>query len=228
MNHRRTIGYLASVLRVTWKAVAGAIGVLAGLVLVLLVLAAVHLLPQLRNPFAQTTSIRTGPVILKSITALSRYEAASGTFQVVVDLSTHASFIPSFIAGSQTLFIGDGTVVAYVDFSGLRGSAIDVSRAHNAVTIRLPAAQLEAPVLNVNQSYVFAEQQGLINRVANFFSGNPNSQQAVYITADSRIAAAARSSSLTADAERNTRQMLDDMLTTLGFQQITVLFAPAR
>jgi hypothetical protein len=228
MNHRRASGYLASVFTRTWKPVAGAIGVLAGLAVIWLVLAAVHLLPQLRNPFAQTTSISSGPVILKSITALSRYEAASGTFQVVIDLSTHTSFVPSFIAGSQTLFIGDGTVVAYVDFSGLNGGAIQVNSARSAVTIRLPAAQLEPPVLNVDQSYVFAEQQGLINRVANFFSGNPNSQQAVYIAADSRITQAAHSSGLTADAERNTRQMLDGMLTSLGFQRITVLFGPAR
>jgi Protein of unknown function (DUF4230) len=228
MNHRGSFGYLAAVFKATWKPIAGAIGVLAGLAAIWVVLAAVHLLPQLRNPFAQTTSITTGPVILKSITALSRYEAASGTFQVVVDLSTHTSFIPSFIAGSQTLFIGDGTVVAYVDFSGLHGDAIGVNNARTAVTIHLPAAQLEAPVLNVDQSYVFAEQQGLVNRVANFFSGNPNSQQAVYIIADKRIASAAHSSSLTADAERNTREMLNGMLTTLGFQHITVLFAASR
>jgi len=42
-------------------------------------------------------------------------------------------------------------------------------------------------VLNVHQSYVFAEQQGLVNRVGSFFSGNPNSQQAVYILAAQKI-----------------------------------------
>jgi hypothetical protein len=228
MNHWRAPGYLAPVLRAPWKPAAAAIGIVASLAVIWVALAAIHLLPQLRNPFAQTTSIQSGPVILKSITALSRYEAASGTFQVVIDLSTHTSFVPSFIAGSQTLFIGDGTVVAYVDFGSLHGRAIQVNSARRAVTVRLPAAALEAPVLNVDQSYVFAQQQGLINRVANFFSGNPNSQQAVYISADQRIAAAARSSGLVADAERNTREMLTGMLATLGFQQIAVLFAPAR
>jgi hypothetical protein len=197
----------------------------ATVIVVLLVLAAVHLLPQLRNPFTTTTTVSSGPALLKSITALSRYEAASGNFQVVVDLSTHTAFIPSFIAGSQTLFIGDGTVIAYVDFSGLKGSAITVNKTRTAVTVRLPAAQLESPVLNVNQSYVYAEQQGLLNRVATFFSGNPNSQQAVYIAADQKIQTAANRSGLTTDAERNTRAMLDGMLTSLGFANITVLFS---
>jgi len=190
----------------------------------LVVLSAVRLLPQLRNPFQTTTTVSSQPPLLKSITALSRYEAASGTFQVVVDLSQHTSFLPSFIAGSQTLFIGAGTVIAYVNFAGLKGSAIKVTSGHS-VTLTLPPAQLEPAVLNVRQSYVFAEQQGLVNRVGSFFSGNPNSQQQVYILAAKKINYAARSSALRADAQRNTTAMLDGMLSSLGFRRITVVYA---
>jgi hypothetical protein len=195
--------------------------VLAGL----LVLSAVHLLPQLRNPFSTTTTDRSGPVLLKSITALSRYEAASGSFQVVIDLSTHTAFIPSFLAGSDTLFIGQGTEIAYVNFGQLNGKAIRVSPDRTAVTVDLPDAQLEPAVLNVNQSYVYAEQQGLLNRIGNFFSGNPNSQQEVYILAQRKIETAARQSPLLTEAEKNTTGMLEGMLHSLGFQQVTVNFA---
>ncbi len=204
---------------------AALVAAVAGVVALLIVLAAVHLLPQLRNPFVTTTTQRTGPVLLKSITALSRYEAASGTFQVVVELASHTAFLPSFIAGSDTLFIGQGTEIAYVNFAGLTGKAIRMSAHGKAVTISLPPAQLEPAVLNVNQSYVYAEQQGLLNRVGNFFSGDPNSQQAVYILAQKKIEQAAKISSLLPDAQRNTRLMLDGMLHALGFQQITVRFA---
>src|ERR1051326_6524435 len=89
-------------------------------------LSAVHLLPRLRNPFAEQTTVTSQPVLLKSITALSRYEAASGSFQVVVDLSQH-SLLPSFLQGSETLFIGEGTDIAFVNFAGLKGKAIQVS-----------------------------------------------------------------------------------------------------
>jgi hypothetical protein len=200
--------------------VVGAIVTVAAL---LLVLSAVRLLPQLRNPFATHTTVRSQPPLLKSITSLSRYEAASGSFQVVVDLSEQVSFLPSFLAGSQTLFIGAGRVIAFVDFEGLKGSAITVSGA-NSVTIRLPRAQLEPAVLNVSQSYVFAEQQGFVNRIATFFAGNPNSQQAVYIAAEQRINAAARTSPLRADAQRNTTAMLDSMLISLGYRHVTVIY----
>jgi hypothetical protein len=198
---------------------------LAAAAVLVVVLSAVHLLPQLRNPFAETTTDRGGPAVLKSITALSRYEAASGAFQVVVDLTKRISFLPSFIQGTETLFIGQGTDLAFVDFSQLKGPAIRVSPDRSSVTVTLPRARLEPAVLDVRQSYVYAEQQGLLNRIGNFFSGNPNSQQQVYILAQQKIQAAAAASPLLAQAQRNTRDMLDSMLRSLGFQHVTVTFA---
>lgn len=205
--------------------VLGIVLALVVVIVLLVVLSAVRLLPQIRNPFAETTTVRSQPALLKSITALSRYEAASGSFQVVVDLSRRTSFLPSFIEGSETLFIGEGTDIAFVDFSGLKGRAIKVSHNHTAVTITLPPAQLEPAVLNVRQSYVFAQQQGLVNRIGNFFSGNPNSQQQVYVVAQQKIQSAAAHSSLISQAERNTESMLSGMLHSLGYQQVTVTFA---
>ncbi len=212
----------------------GLVGRLAGLAVAVaavlaavLVLSAVHLLPQLRNPFAETTTDRSQPVLLKSITALSRYEAASGSFQVVVDLSKRTAFLPSFIEGSDTLFVGQGTEIAFVDFSQLGDKAIRISANRSAVTVDLPGAQLEPAVLDVRQSYVYAQQQGLLNRIGNFFSGNPNSQQQVYILAQQKIETAAKQSPLVTEAEKNTRSMLDGMLRSLGFQQVSVTFGTA-
>ncbi len=203
------------------------IAAVVALAVVALVASAVHLLPQLRNPFAETTTDRSQPVLLKSITALSRYEAASGSFQVVVNLSQKTAFLPGFLEGSQTLFLGQGTDIAYVDFSHLKGKNLQVSPDRTAVTVRLPSPQLEPAVLNVQQSYVFAQQQGLLNRIGNFFSGNPNSQQAVYELAQQKISDAAKSSPLVAEAKTNTRGMMDGMLHSLGFSQVTVIFETA-
>ncbi|HUZ24046.1 MAG TPA: DUF4230 domain-containing protein [Streptosporangiaceae bacterium] len=214
--------------RIPGNGLTGRLAALAALVVaaavLLLVLSVVHLLPRLRNPFAETATVRNGPVVLKSITALSRYEAASGSYQVVVDLTRKTSFLPSFLAGSQTLFIGDGTDIAYVDFSRLRGPAIQVSQKRSSVTITLPPPRLEPAVLNVRQSYVFAEQQGLVDRLNSFFGGNPNSQQAVYIDAQRQIQAAAQRGPLLGDARRNTSAMLTGMLSALGFQHVTVKY----
>ena len=122
----------------------GMVTAIVAVIVLVVVLSAVHLLPQLRNPFAETTTVRSQPVILKSITNLSRYEAASGSFEVVVDLTKRTSLIPSFLAGSETLFIGQGTDIAFVDFGQLKSKAITMNANRTAVTVTLPKAQLEA------------------------------------------------------------------------------------
>ena len=93
------------------------------------------------------------------------------------------------------------------------------------MTVRLPEPRLEPATLNVRQSYVFAQQQGLLNRIGSFFSGNPGSQQQIYIAAQQKIGAAASHSPLLAQARTSTRNMLTGMLHALGFRQVTVIFA---
>jgi Protein of unknown function (DUF4230) len=204
--------------------IGGLVTAIVAVIVLIVVLSAVHLLPQLRNPFGETTTVRSQPVILKSITNLSRYEAASGTFEVVVDLTHRNGILPSFLAGSETLFVGQGTDIAFVDFGQLKSQAIKMNANRTAVTVTLPKAQLEPAVLDVSQSYVYAEQQGLFNRIGNFFSGNPNSQQQVYQIAQQKIQTAARQSPLLTEAQKNTEGMLTGMLTSLGFQHVIVTF----
>src|SRR5258706_16247513 len=67
----------------------------AAVIAIVLVLSTVHLLPQFRKPFAESTVDRSSPALLKSISALSRYEAASGSFQVVVNLDQRTSWLPT-------------------------------------------------------------------------------------------------------------------------------------
>ena len=65
--------------------------------------------------------------------------------------------IPSFLEGSETLFIGQGTDIAFVDFATLKNGAIAVNSDRTSVTVTLPKPQLEPAVLNVSQSYVYAQ-----------------------------------------------------------------------
>src|SRR6201992_2053993 len=156
--------------------IGGIFAAVVALVVLALVLSAVHLLPPLRNPLGETPTERSQPVVLKSISQLSRYEAATGSFEVVVDLKSH-SFLPSFIEGSDTLFVGQGSDIAYVDFSQLKGQAIQVSANRTAVTVALPKAQLEPPGLTVPHSSAYAQRQGLANRTGNSSPGTPTNSR---------------------------------------------------
>lgn len=177
------------------------------------------------NPLGERTVDRSQPVLLQSIKDLSRFEAATGSFQVVVDLEKDAGFLPDAVKGTRTLFVGAGSVDAYVDFAGLAGNAVTVSQDRTQVTIRLPRAQLEKPNLDNRRSYVFAQQRGLLDRVQDFLSASPGDQRELYVLAERKIAEAAAASDLRARADANTRTMLEGMLRSLGFTKVAVRFA---
>jgi hypothetical protein len=196
--------------------------VVATVALVLLAQQALRGLPGWLNPFAEETKDRSGPVLLKSIRDLHRYEAASGSFQVIVDLEKDAKFLPGSLRGKRTLFVGNGTVDAYVDFSQLASGAVKVNEDRTAATITLPRAQLEKTNLDTKTSYVYATERGLIDRFGDFFSSNPNNQQQLYVLASQKIQTAAGQSGLTQRADANTKTMLENMLKALGFTTVTV------
>ena len=184
-------------------------------------------LPDWTNPFGERTKDRSGPAVLKSIRDLSRYEAATGQFQVVVDLEKDARFLPGSIRGERTLFIGVGTVDAYVDFAKIGDGAVKVNADRTEATITLPPAQLEETALDTDESRVFATQRGILDRFGDFFSSNPNDQQKLYQLASQKIQEAAGESGLRERADANTKLMLENLLKALGFQKVTIAQAPA-
>ena len=203
----------------------------AGVVALLLVAAlgtrAVGLWPDFGNPFDERTSDRSQPVLLRSIQDLSRFVAAEGNFEVVVDMQDNRKYLPDFLVNERTLFVAAGSVEAYVDFAQIGQGAIVESGDHRTVEITLPAPRLGSANLNHDRSYVFAQQRGLANRVGDLFSNDPNKLQDLYRLAADKISAAARDSGLAKRAEENTRKTLDGMLHSLGYQTINITFQAA-
>ena len=201
------------------------VGTIGLVIAVVLGLKIVDLWPDIKNPFATEKTDRSGPVLLKSIQDLSRYVAAEGSFQVLIDLQEDKKYIPDIFFNKRTLFVGAGTVNAYVDFSTLGEGAIKESADHKSVEITLPAPTLEKPNIDHDRSYVYSEERGLVNRVGDLFGGDPNRQQQLYQLAEDKIGQAARESELQARAQRNTEQMLTSMLKSLGYENVKITFA---
>jgi len=197
------------------------------LVAVLVVLFAglrLSVLPGLRDLFGTDTHDRSGPALLESIQDMSRYEAASGNFQVVVDLEKDAKFLPSAIRGTRTLYVGAGTVDAYVDLGKVGRQDVTVNGDRTSATLRLPHAMLGKPALDPDRSYAVSKQRGLLDRIGDLFSDNPNGEQAVQKLAVKHIREAAKDSALTGRAEKNTTDMLEGLLRSLGFKEVKVTY----
>ncbi|MET9390472.1 DUF4230 domain-containing protein [Streptomyces sp. NPDC006624] len=209
------------------RRVPGWVKVVAALVLVLVVFFAgirLSVIPGLKDVFGTDTHDRSGPALLKSVQDLSRYDAASGNFQVVVDLEKDAKFLPDAIRGTRTLYVGAGTVDAYVDLGKIGEDDVRVDADRTSATLRLPHARLGKPALDPDRSYAVSKERGLFDRLGDLFSDNPNSEQAVQKLAVRHIGDAAKESELTARAESNTTGMLQGLLRSLGFKDVRVSY----
>lgn len=201
--------------------------VLSAVVLVFVLLLAglrLAVLPGLGDIFGEETNDRSGPALLESIQDMSRYDAASGNFQVVVDLEKDTKYLPDAIRGSRTLYVGAGTVDAYVDLGKVGKNDVTVNDDRTSATLNLPHAQLGKAALDADRSYAVSKQRGLLDRFGDLFSDNPNSEQAVQKLAVKHITTAAKKSELTKRAETNTTNMLQGLLGSLGFKEVRVSY----
>lgn len=177
-------------------------------------------------PFTTEQVDRSQPALLTAVRDVSRFDAASGTFQVVVDSEDAVRFVPGFISGRRSLFVASGTVDAYVDLSSLGEGDLTVTDDGGAVEIQLPPAALSEPNLDQENTRLFSEDRGLLDRVSDALSASD--QQQLYVSAEERIATAAQDSDLRERAESNTRQFLEGMLGALEYDTVTVTFDAPR
>lgn len=188
----------------------------------------VRALPSLPGlPFGSEQIDRTGPSLLTSVEDLEEYRAATGNFQVVVDLERDTRFVPSLLRGERTTFLATGSVDAIVDFTGLDGDAVTTSEDGRTATFSLPPARLDDADVDLANSRVLSRDRGLLDRVGGLFSDNPTSEREVTALAEDNIAGAAAESDLRRRAEENTRDMLTGLARALGYAEVVVRFDAA-
>jgi len=172
------------------------------------------------NPFEEKTVDRTGPSVLKSLTDLSEYHAASAHYETVVDLEIDNENLPDWISGERVLYVGKGDVDAVVDFGELDERRVVLSEDGTSVTIRLPAPTADPPVLDLKNSYVANHDEGLINR----FSGSELEREAQLKAVEQMTTAATGEGMLIDPAKENTTAMLRGLFGSLGYTDITITF----
>lgn len=176
------------------------------------------------QPFKTEKVDRTAPVVLTKISDLAEYHAASGSFEVLVDVEEDVKHVPAAIAGERTFFVGVGNVDAVVDFAQVTPDKIVTSPDKKSVTITVPTPVLGKPALDTDQSHVAARSRGVLNRISGIFSSSPTSEKELYQAAEQKLGAAAEQSELVDRGKENTRKMLEGLLGSLGFENITVVF----
>jgi Protein of unknown function (DUF4230) len=178
----------------------------------------------LKNPIKTVIVDRTPPPVLLSLKDLALYKAASGDYEVLIDVEKDVKYIPKALAGSRTLFIGVGTVDATVDFRNLGANSIVTSADRTSAVITLPHAGLSPSVVDPAKSHVAARDRGLVDRIKGAVEDNPDNDRELYIAAAVKMDAAATAGGLQDKAEANTTKMLTSLLQNLGYTRIEIRY----
>jgi hypothetical protein len=193
-------------------------------VVVLALMAAFVGFPSFGNPFASETEVRDHAALLQSLEEIAELRAATGEYQVVIDIEESTRFVPGFLKGERTTFLAQGSVDALVDLGELDDDSVIVAE-DGAVTVLLPPGRLAAPVVDHDASGVLDRDRGVLDRMGGVFSDQPTSDKDLYLEAERRLAEAADESDLLATGEANAAATVEELLREAGIEQVRVVFA---
>ena len=171
--------------------------------------------PALSDTFEQQTVDRGPAPLLVALADIAEFHAATGSFQVLVDLERDTPHVPALISGERTSLFATGHVNA-------------VSADRRAVTFTLPPPRLTPVSLDPAATRIVGRERGLVERLAGVVASNPVDDEELYQLAAQRIDDAARQSDLITRAQANTNQMLTSLARSLGYEQVTVTFDDPR
>lgn len=197
---------------------------LIAIVVVGLVVVAVAVLVAIASfdPFGSETVDRSGPAVLERIRELEEFTAAEGSFSQDVDIEEDAAYLPDFLSGQRIVALVTGTVRATVDLGQLDEDAVTVSDDGTTIRLSLPDPVLTDPEIDVSSARIVSRQRGLIDRVDDFFSGDPIDDSPVYRAAEDKVAEAAASSDLVEEGRANTERWLTTFLRAAAFETVEI------
>lgn len=180
--------------------------------------------PSFGNPFASETVVRDHAAVLQSLEEIAELRAATGEYQVVIDVEDKTRFVPGFLKGERTTFLAQGAVDALVDLGELDADSVIVAE-DGSVTVLLPPARLADPVVDHEASGVLDRDRGVLDRVGGVFSDAPTSDKDLYLEAERRLADAAADSDLLATGQANAAATVEQLLREAGIEDVRIIFA---
>lgn len=161
-----------------------------------------------------TPKIDIGPVVLHQVQGLSELTTTRFGMQTVVTASKGRTLGP-FQFDTRLLYVAYGEVRAGIDLS-LLGPADVVVRDDRAVTVTLPPPQILDSKIDVNRSYVYDFQRGVLSPQA------PELQTEAERQALDQIIAGACQSNILGEANQRAELAVTKLLGAMNFEHIAV------
>jgi len=157
--------------------------------------------------------IRTTPIILQQVQALSRLETARQSSHQVVKAASENPVLGELLSKDELTFVAVVQTTAGVDLAKLAPG--DVAVHGQRVTILLPPAEVFAVTIDEAASEVVAREQGLLN-----FRADKDLEGEARREATSQARAAALRQGLLSEAQANAETALRKLLAQLGYDDV--------
>jgi hypothetical protein len=177
----------------------------------------------LTGPSTQTIDRSPAPLLI-AVRNIADYHAATGTYQVVVDVEHDTQYLPEIVSSERSTLLATGSVDAKVDFSKLGPDAVAITPDRRQATIHLPAPTLAPATIDPAQTRIVGRERGLVQRFEDAVGDHPRDDSELYKLASTKLNTAAQQSDLTGRAATNTRAMLTGLAQSLGYDSVTVTF----
>ena len=175
-------------------------------------------------PFAKEEKDYSPPLVLNEIRDLSEFRASEAEFEVIIDKETDVRWVPSFVAGERVQFVAVGSVDATVDFSTMGEDSVIFDEETNSATIILPTPQMGDARIDLDNSGVMNRDRGVLDRIGGLFADNPTAEIELIREAEDKIEAVAVQTDLLIKAQKNTTEMLTNLIEALGVDNVRVIY----
>lgn len=165
------------------------------------------------------TLVRPLPNVLLAVQDLARLESVSFHMERVLDLTEKQSRLFGLLESRDAiLLVAVADVTAGIDLGKVAASDIDADLKYGSVHVRLPAPEIFHVTFDKEHTYVHTRQTDLLaRRQENLETRARNEAERVLVDA-------ARDAGILTRAGENARKVVEQLVRSLGYQQVTVTF----
>jgi hypothetical protein len=175
------------------------------------------------TPAPEAPQVDVRSVVVQQLRGASELTTAIFAMEAVVPTRSDRTLAGYVIGSTNLLYLAYGEVRAGVDLSQITTADIDLS--DSAIAITLPPPKILDSKLDLNRSNVYDYDRGFWG----FGPDNaPELQELAQQEALSKIEAAACSEGLLEEANGRAEMVVEQLLSTAGFETVTVITRPAQ
>jgi len=167
-------------------------------------------LPLLPQP--TLTIYPSATTVIERVQALSRLETAAYHVEKVITAESGQGAM-DFLFGDRLLLVAYGEVIAGVDLAEIGPDDVVADHSDGTVFLRLPPTEVFVATLDNSRTHVYDRRTGLVGL-------NEQLETAARREAEQLILQAALEDGLLDTAERNTKDLMRNLLLGMGFEHI--------